>query len=262
MSLKFNEKAHRYWLDGLPVKGATTLMNGGIPKPQLVPWAARKVAEYAEANPREVERLRNDPDKDFVKELTKAPNEVRDRAALRGTEIHDLGQRYLDGEDIGEEMGIHEPEVMGLVDFIEDMKLEPLIVEKSLANRKHWYSGRVDFIGTSPYLHDGRPVLVDWKTSNRVYGDTALQCAAYARAEFWVMDDDPDTEYPMPDISATYVAHITAIGVRLHPLATSRKQIDRHFQDFLAAAYTAKQTEARKKYLGEPVWTPEMKGKH
>lgn len=258
MSLKFNEKSHRYWLDGKPVKGATTLIGAGIPKPALVNWAAKSVAEFVDANPQEVERLRSKPD--FVRQLSGVPNQKRDTAALRGTAIHDLGQRYLDGEDIGDAMGGHEAEVMGLVDFIEGLNLQPLVVEKSLGNREHWYSGRVDFIGTSEKLHDGRPVLIDWKTSNRVYGDTALQCAAYARAEFWVSDDDPDSEHELPEIVATYVAHIRPGGVYLHPLATSTKQIDLHFKDFLAAAYTAKRTEARKAYLGEPVWTPDTKG--
>lgn len=33
MSLKFNQKVHRYWMDGKPVSGATTLIGNGIPKP-------------------------------------------------------------------------------------------------------------------------------------------------------------------------------------------------------------------------------------
>lgn len=257
MSLIFYPKSHRYKLDGEWVTGVTTLMNNGIPKPALVPWAARTVAEYVEANPQEVERLRGTGQ--LKTTLAQVHDLMKEKAALRGTEIHDLGQRYLDGEEV-EIPDAHAPEVMGLVDFIEAMELRPLVVEKSLGNRVDGYAGRVDFIGTSPHLHDGRPVLIDWKTSNRVYGDTALQCAAYARAEFWVADDDPETEHPVPVIDATYVAHITAQGVRLHPLATSRKQITRHYEDFLHAAHTAKHTKARKDYLGDPVWTPDMKG--
>lgn len=251
MSLTFSEKAHRYRLDKRPVKGATTLIGGGIPKPALVPWAARTVAEWVDRNPEEVDRLRSTGE--LVPTLSKVHDLIRDKAAMRGTEIHDLGQRYLAGDEV-EIPEAHRPEVEGLVDFIEDLNLQPVVVEKSLANREHWYAGRVDFIGTSPKLHDGLPVMIDWKTSNRVYGDTALQCAAYARAEFWVEDDDPDTEHPMPEVVATYVAHITVSGVRLHPLATSRKQIDSQFQDFLAAAYIAKTVDKRKNYLGDPVW--------
>lgn len=256
MTLKFNEKVHRYWLDGKPVSGATTLIGGGIPKPALVPWAAKTVAEYVDANPEEIDRLRSTGE--LVKTLSKVHDLKRDKAALRGTEIHDLGERYLAGEEV-EIPDAHEAEVMGLVEFIEDLELQPLLVEKSLGNRAHWYAGRVDFIGTSPHLHDGRPVLIDWKTSNRVYGETALQAAAYALAEFWVTDEDPATEHEMPEVVATYVAHITAGGVRLHPLATSRKHIQAHFQDFITVAYIARTKKQRENYLGDPVWTPESR---
>lgn len=258
--LEYNDDRHRYWLDGIPITGATTLINGGIPKPQLNDWYARMVAEYVENNPGEIERLRGLPDTTntkgrhesaLVHALRAVPRQKRDDAGLRGTTIHDLGQRYLEGEEV-DIPAEHEAEVMGLVDFIDTYELEPLIVEKSLANREHWYAGRVDFIGESPYLNNGHPVLIDWKTSNGVYGETALQAAAYARAEFYVDDTDPNTEHPMPDIAATYVAHITVHGVELHPLANTREEIDAHLQEFLAAAYIHKTTGKRRKYVGEP----------
>lgn len=265
--LTFNAASHRYKLDGRPVTGATTLLNGGVPKPQLKDWYARMVAEYVEVNPLEVERLRGLPaERDskgreisaLVKHLKAVPTRKKEDAALRGTEIHDLGQRYLDGEEV-DIPAAHEGEVLGLVDFIEDLQLEPLVVEKSLANRQHWYAGRVDFIGTSPYLHNGDPVLIDWKTSNGVYGETALQCAAYVKADFWVTDDDPATEHPVPDVAGTYVAHIRPGGVELHPLAANQVEIDQHFEEFLAAAYIHKTASRRRKYVGDPVWTPETK---
>ena len=257
MTLKFNQKVHRYWMDGKPVPGATTLIGNGIPKPALMPWACKLIAEWVDENPMEIERLRGSAGRyDLINTIKGLPNQKRDKAALRGTEIHDLGERYVQGEEI-DVPAEHEAEVMGLAKFIEDLKLAPLIVEQSLGNRKHWYSGRVDFIGTSPYLNNGEPVIIDWKTSNNVYGDTALQCAAYAKAEFWVTDNDPFTEMPMPDIAATYVAHITAEGVKLHPLAKNQVEIDQHFEDFLHAMHTAKNTKKRAGYLGEPIYTPQ-----
>lgn len=270
MSLTYKDSSHRYKLDGKPVTGATTLIGGGVPKPQLNDWYARMVAEFVDENPLEIKRLRKlapvatprgREESALVNALRAVPRQKRDDAALRGTEIHDLGQRYLDGAEV-DIPAEHELEVMGLVDFIEDLQLEPLVVEKSLANREHWYAGRVDFIGTSPHLNHGEPVLIDWKTSNGVYGETALQAAAYARAGFWVTDEDPETEHPMPDIVATYVAHITVHGVELHPLATNQVEIDQHFEEFLAAAYIHKTAARRKKYVGDPVWTPAHLAQH
>ena len=46
MTIKFSEKAHRYWLDGKHIPGVTTLIKGGIPAPALTYWAARTVAEW------------------------------------------------------------------------------------------------------------------------------------------------------------------------------------------------------------------------
>lgn len=264
MSLTFNADTHRYRLDGKPVTGVTTLIGGGIPKPALMGWYARQVAEYVENNPLEVERLRGEPEPTeknhrgqsaLVHALCKVPLSSRDTAALRGTEIHDLGQRYLDGEEIEIPLG-HEQEVYGLIDFIEAWELEPLIVEHSLASRKHWYAGRVDFIGTSPYLNGGEPVLIDWKTSNGVYGDTALQAAAYALADFHVTDDNPDEEMPLPHITQAYVAHIRPGLTELHMLSESRAELERQHSIFLAAASIYKTNTERKKWLRPPLEAP------
>ena len=59
MTLKFSPKAHRYWLDGKPIPGVTTLIGKGLPKPALPNWAARTVAEYVVDNPEQVDQLRS-----------------------------------------------------------------------------------------------------------------------------------------------------------------------------------------------------------
>ncbi len=264
MGLTFSPQTHRYRLDGKPVPGVTTLLAGGVPKPALMGWYARKVAEYVEGNPLEIERLRKAPTpvegnphgrSALVTELSKIPEKLRDQAGERGTLIHDLGQRYLEGSQVTIPP-IYEPEVMGLVDLIEALELEPLIVEKSLGNRTQRYAGRVDFIGTSPHLHGEKPVLIDWKTSNFVYGETALQAAAYARAEFWVTDFQPEEEHPLPDIAATYVAHIRPGFTELHPLAEAPSEIDEHYQEFLYAAYIARNAKRRAAYVKPPLTLP------
>ncbi len=257
MPLTFAASTHLYRLDGRPVTGVTTLLGDGIPKKALMGWYARTVAEYVEDNPLEIERLRKAPAPTednrhgrsaLVQALCKVPENLRDTAGERGTLIHDLGQRYLEGKEVLIPP-LYEQEVMGLVELIEALQLAPLIVEKSLGNRTHWYAGRVDFIGTSPYLHSGAPVLIDWKTSNGVYGETALQAAAYARAEFWVTDFDPATEHPLPEIAATYVAHIRPGLTELHPLAESPEEIDTHFLQFQYAAEIARKTKERAGYV-------------
>lgn len=243
MTLTFNEAAHRYRLDGKPVTGATTILGGGIPKPALPYWAANETARAATewagnlagGEPADALWALDSFDADTMYEQwRKAPWKKRDEAAVRGTAVHALAERVIHGEevDVPEQYVGH---VTGYVDFLDAWDVTPILTEKSVANREHWYAGRFDLIASIPSLHDGAPVEIDLKTSNSVYADTAYQAAAYARAEFWVEDDDPDTEHPIPDIAATYVAHVREDGTRLFELSPDREHIDASFETFLHA---------------------------
>ena len=258
MTLTFNEKAHRYKMSDaegklLPVTGATTLLGGGIPKPALVYWAGKMVAEFVAENPLEVERLRGT--EDMVRELAKVPNKVRDRAAVRGSEIHAIAEKYVNGEEV-EVPEEHLAEVQGYVEFLEAWEFEVVLAEKSCGNRTNWHAGRFDVLGRSPHLAGGRLVMVDLKTSNHVYGETALQTAAYAKSEFYVDDEAPDVEHPFPEVAATYVAHITPGGTDLHVLCRDEAEIDKAYTMFLAAAYTHKTAKTRDGFLSEPLPCP------
>jgi hypothetical protein len=50
--------------------------------------------------------------------------------------------------------------------------------ELKVISRKHIYSGTLDAVGKIGKT----PLLIDWKTSSRIYPDMALQLAAYAEA--------------------------------------------------------------------------------
>lgn len=242
MALTFNGAAHRYRLDGKPITGATTILGGGIPKPALPYWAAKVAAETAaewvdSLSAAGVDRdwvLASVDPEALAREWKQAPWKQRDEAAVRGTAVHALAERVIHGEEVGvpEQYVGH---VTGYVDFLDAWDVTPILTEKSVANREHWYSGRFDLIASIPSLHDGAPVEIDLKTSNSVYADTAYQAAAYARAEFWVEDDDPDTEHPIPNIAATYVAHVRDEGTRLFELSPDREHIDASFETFLHA---------------------------
>lgn len=243
MSLTFSEASHRYRLDGKPVTGATTIMGGGIPKPALAYWAANQAAEAAadwaasfkELPASEAAWNLASIDRDALyDEWRKAPWKKRDEAAVRGTAVHALAEHVVHGEDV-EVPDPLVPYVEGYVDFLDAWDVTPVLTEKSVANREHWYAGRFDLIARIPELHGGSPVMVDLKTSNSVYADTAIQCAAYCAAEFYVEDDSPDDEYPLPEVVATYVAHVTASGTRLYELSPDRTHIRQSFQTFVAA---------------------------
>lgn len=262
--LQFMEKAHRYKMrtpQGVlaSVPGVTTLIGGGIPKPALNPWYARMVAEFVDQNPLEVERLRGLPPVQhngrersaLVDALCKVPTGKRDSAAERGTAIHALAEKVVAGDEVAVPVE-HDGEVTGYAEFLDAWEITPLVVEGRGANATEFYAGTFDLIATSPHW-DG-VALLDIKTSNGVYGETAIQTAAYAKFEFYL--DKNGKEQPMPKIERTFVAHIMPFGTDLHPLCTSPAEIEEAYRQFLCAAYITKTAKRRKDFLRDPLPAP------
>ena len=251
MSLRFNEKSHRYWMDKKPTTGVTTLLKSGLPIPGLMYWSARTVAEYVAENYESVgDMLRTGGPGPTIGFLKGTPWAKRDEAAVKGTAVHALAERVIHGTEVDVPEHLHDY-VQGYVDFLDAFKVEPILTEKSCGNRRWWYTGRFDTVARI----DGAVTLLDLKAGKGVYGSTALQCAAYARAEFYVEDDDIDTEYPMPVIERIAVAHVTDGGTTLHDLG----DIDEAFKIFTHVQYLAKQKDRIDAFLSEPVEPPTQK---
>lgn len=275
MSLTFNERNHRYRLDNKHVTGVTTILSGGIPKPALVRWAPRVVADWV-TDPGNLEELQyllaGDRD-EAARFLAGLPTKERDSAAERGTEVHDLAEHLAKtGEaDVPDELfGFLD----GYMEFLDTWQITPVLAEVALANREHWYAGKVDLLATSPVLmtpediEAGKVIQIDLKTSKGVYMETALQTAAYARAEFYV--DEAGNEKPMPEVVKTFVAHVTAgdreginarygdkpLGTSLYQLAGSPAEIEEHFTQFLHAKAVHEDAKARAKAEMLPMIPP------
>ena len=244
MSLVFRPGNHSYKLDGLKVQGVTTILNAGIPKPALVHWAAKSVAEFVADNEALIEQMRPNGREPLVSFLKAVPNQKKTDAGVRGTDVHAIAERLVHGESV--EVPAHlVAHVEGYAKLLDQFNIEAILTEKSVANRKLWYSGRFDAI----VKLNGLTYLLDWKTSKGVYGETALQTAAYARAEFYVNDDDPDTEYPMPHIDRIGVVHITDSSSTLHDLG----DIDSAFKIFKHVNFLASKTDHIKGLVSEPL---------
>lgn len=249
MSLKFNEKVHRYWLDGKPIPGVTTLLGKGLPKPAIPYWAARTVAEYVADNPDGVEALRGTGRGPMVAALKEIPWQKRDEAAVRGTDVHALAEQIIHGAEVEvpEHLAAH---VEGYVRWLDAFDVEPIVTEVPVAHRTHWWAGKPDAI----VRIDGVVWLLDWKTSSGVYGETALQTAAYASAEFYA--PDAEAELPMPQIERTGVVHVTAGESLLYPLASSPDEIAVDYNLFRHVAHVANRTDYIKGRVGEPMPAP------
>jgi hypothetical protein len=242
-------------LDRRPIPGVTTLLGKGLPKPAIPYWAAKSVAEYVVDNPEKIADLVAMGRGPAVAALKGVPWEKRDQAAVRGTDVHDLAEQLAHGQevDVPEHLVGH---VEGYAHWLDAFDVEALHTEVPVASRKWWYAGKFDLIcriGRGPWA--GYAVLADNKTSKGVYGETALQTAAYASAEF--MAPDADTEIELPAIEATGVIHVTEAGSQFYPLADSPERIAEHFKIFQHIAYVAKRTDDIKGFIGEPMPEPE-----
>jgi hypothetical protein len=173
------DRRHWYTADGLTAyPSVTTLLNKGWPKEALVGWAAKVTAEYAIAERRKLWAIAEVDEKAAIELVKSARWNLRDRAADRGTAIHEMiasgrppapeEQPYRDAYDL----------------FLADHKAEVLAQELPFV--ADGYGGTTDLItrmevagpaGGDPVPWEGP---IDLKTGG-VYDNHHGQVAAYAR---------------------------------------------------------------------------------
>lgn len=244
MSLVFYEKSHRYRLDGRAIPGVTTLLGKGIPKPALVYWSAKSVAEWVADNDAQLEQMRTMGRGPLVAALKQIPWEKRDEAAVRGTDIHALAETIAHGGEV--EVPEHLADAVdGYVRWLDAWQPEVIWTERPVANRKWWYAGKPDVVCRI----NGETWLLDWKTSRGVYGENALQVCAYGAAEFYLAEDG--IEQPMPTIERYGIVHIEPGETTLHEVMDPTAA----HKDWLHAMWTAKAEDRIKGYL-KPIDTP------
>lgn len=197
----------------IEVVSVTTAIGNGLPKPYLVGWAAKVTAEAAVEDYDIIgQMLAKDNPKGAVDYLKQS--RFRDMAAKadRGTIVHSALEAYVDGVTLDEKT-IHEQlreahvptkmyktataMISGLKDFLDDEEPEIVWSEATVYSRKHGYAGTADLIAKMRIGDTWAPVILDIKTSKAIYNETALQLAAYARADFVGKDDG--TEVPLFD---------------------------------------------------------------
>ena len=203
--LTFDAYTHRYRLDGRRVPGVTSIVGVLDKSGPLTRWAARTVAEYVWDNPDETTRLLAGSREECVRSLIAVPNAVRDGAAGRGSTIHAHAEAILrdHAADVDDTLV---PVVQGIVRFLEEWEIDPILTEYACASREHRWAGTGDTIAHYRHPNTGhRGVLyADWKSGKNTYGESGLQFAAYVHAEFWGLDGD---EHPIPDVDAVYGVH-------------------------------------------------------
>lgn len=219
--LTFTPGNHTYWLRDTGtgkksrVPSVTTLLSQ-LDKPALKRWAANTAADYAVDY---WDDLASMPLSQRRSAIAGAPWQASSKAAAKGTAIHSLAESLLAGVavEVPDEL---RSKVEGLARWIEASGIAIVQSESMVWSEPDDELGLTAYAGTFDALarHPRYGLtLIDWKTGNGVYGEYAVQLAAYAAAEFLV-DNDSDTDERMPRVDALAVAHVRADGTDLHVL--------------------------------------------
>lgn len=226
----------------------TTILGGGIPKPALVNWAAKRVAEVAVD--KQVVWSKMDRRDEKVDWLKRGPYREKEAAGVQGTAVHDWAEKFALGLPVTVE-GLpaeQQPYALSFLQFVHDFKPRWEMSEASVYNREYGYAGTLDTLMYVERMGDGLG-LVDYKTSKGIYPEVVLQTAAYRRAEFVGLADG--TEVPMPEVDWCACLHITPTGYELVPIDAGPLA----FEYFLAAQQIHDWTSDVGKLLMSPAVT-------
>lgn len=235
----YDWKGERFW-------SVTTILGGGVPKPALMPWGIKMVAEGAVEAVRSgalVPMVEQDPDA-AVQFLKGLPWAKRDRAANLGTEIHAAIEILAQGKPWPDWPLPIRPHMERFREWADQAQPEWLASEATVYSRTQAYAGTLDFIARI----DGAVLLGDVKTGKAIYPETALQLSAYRHAEFMGLPDG--SEQPMPAVDGAIALHLTDTACE----QVAVRADDEVFRAFLFAREVFRwQEETSKRVIGEAV---------
>jgi hypothetical protein len=232
---------------GHRIPGVTTILGNGVPKPALITWAANATAEYAVDH---WDQLGDLAVAARLKTLQGARYETSDKAKKRGTEVHEYGERLVKGEaikTIPDELRGH---CEAYVHFLDRFHVEPILVEVVVVSYKYGYAGTLDLVADLATGPDGATErwLLDLKTNEKgIFGETALQLAAYRFAEKYL--DDDGVEQDMPPVDKTGAILISSDNAQLIPTTSTIDQL----KQFWYAGQVADFVADSRDLIGAPV---------
>jgi hypothetical protein len=253
---------NHYYVDGNDVRlpGVTTILGNGLPKKALIDWSANATADYAVNNWDELGEM---PVADRLTKLKRARYDVRDTAAKRGTEVHTIGEQLVRGEEVvvPEALRGH---TEAYVKFLDDFDVQPHLVEFVVASYRYGYAGTADLMATLT-MPDGSKArwLLDIKTNRSgVFGETALQLAAYRYADIYIDTGLPEMhgpkgiEEPVIPVDRCGVVHVRADGYSLVPVEAGEEQL----RAFRYVQQVGNFDADSRSLIGEPIEPPEPNG--
>lgn len=246
-------RGHSYIDDatGKKLRGVTTILDGGMPKPALINWSANATIDYALDHWDDLSEMAVSA---RLKALQGGRYAVKDAAANKGTAIHKLAQKLV----LGKAVQVPD-ELRGYVDsyvrFLDERDVEPILVEATIWNPEDDYCGTFDLLAdvTNTDEDGGRQTwLLDIK-SNRsgIFGETALQIAGYRYAP-WYLDDETGQLHEMPKVQRTGAVWVREDGYDLVPVEAGTTQ----YQDLLSVMRVSEFAAHSRDLIGEPLTSP------
>ncbi len=214
-------RGHGYKVDGEKVAGVTTVLNV-IDKPALRNWYAEQAAKRAVDEWDELALL---PVSQRLERIRYGARDTTAAAALRGTQIHALGDKLARGEevDVPDE---HRGPVEAYARWLDLWEVETIASETPLCSTKYGFAGTADLWGRVGKL-DNAVCLLDVKTGKGIYDEVGLQLAAYRYTD--LMQPEPGVEIATPEVQGVFVAHVLPDDVRMVPVTADESV----FRDFL-----------------------------
>lgn len=147
----------------------------------LIIWARREALKLAKTELLKAIELGTPIDGAHLDEVLgradKQPDKLKDEAADIGSKVHNAIDAYI----LGQEPILDDQSRPGFENFLKWLDTAGIKIIKGdtpVASILYGFGGRLDAVGTK----GDKIVVLDWKTSNRIYDPYALQVAAYAQA--------------------------------------------------------------------------------
>jgi len=182
--VSFNEDEHRYFVDGKEVISATTIIDRGLIKPNLLKWMINtpmyKFKDLINSKLDNKEPIDRAVLERIFKEARSKTNNLKEDGALIGTVVHGLIEDFIHKKEIPIQS---DPKVVNcwnmFLDWWNEQGYEVIEIEKKLFSKKHNFVGTLDLIVKDKA---GKLVLIDIKTSNFISFGYVLQANAYKYA--------------------------------------------------------------------------------
>lgn len=252
--LVFQERYHRYSIDGQWVPSVTSVTGKVGDKGGLIGGAVKETAAWAAIHLDELPQL---GEQEWRKVATGAYRRAWNESRDRGTLLHRLAEPMVYGQPLPTEddQGLPWPDdvfasAQQLARFMDVWQVDPLANEAAVFHEVDRWAGRLDLIAG---MADGARWLLDYKTGQSgIWPETSLQLAAYAHATHIVHQGE---DKPMPTVDRAAAVWVRPDQWQLIPVAIG-DPVYEVFRHAIQVAAWAKLD--RDQSVGAPMPEPEV----